>query len=109
MKRHTHAHLLMGVFTPDEKLHGGKRSRLLLLRGLGQALCAHGDYSVTILHDLDDGDLAMVGVAHSNDANRISRMLRARTAPCFGPWCSHRSFNIDAAVYRRITLALLVS
>src|SRR5271169_2378953 len=89
MKRHTHAHLLMGVFTPDAELHGGRRSRLLLLRGLGQALCAHGDYSVTMLQDSEDGDLAMIGVAHREDADRISRTLRARTAPRFEPWCSH--------------------
>jgi hypothetical protein len=109
MKRHTGAHLLMGVFTPDEKLHGGKRSQLVLLRGLGQALCARGAYSVTILRDLDGGDLAMVGVAHRTDADRISRTLAARTAPRFDPWRSHRSFNIDARAYRRIALALVVA
>jgi len=108
MKRHTHAHLLMGVFTPDEMLHGGKRSRLVLLRGLGQALCARGAYSVTILHDLEVGDLAMVGVAHRADADRLSWTLGARTAPRFDPWRSHRSFSIDAAAYRRIALALLL-
>jgi len=109
MKRHACAHLLMGECDSDEKSMDEKRSRLVLLRGLAQALCRRGNYAVTILRSGEVGDLAMVGVEHREDADRISRAVHARTAPCFGAWGSHRCFNIDAAAYRRIALVLLVS
>ena len=90
MKRHRHAHLLMGDFDPDEKLTQGNLHQLVLLRGLAQASCTRGDYAVTILREADNGDLAMVATEHHEDANRISRTLQARMAPSFDPWRSLR-------------------
>lgn len=65
-----------------------------------------GNYAATILQDVDDGDLAMVATEHRQDADRIARALQARMAPNFAPWCSHRSFNIRAAAYRKIAVTL---
>jgi hypothetical protein len=107
--RQVEAHLLMGDFDLDEKLVKGKRGGLGLLRELARALCRRGNYALTMLRHLDGGDLAMVGVDHREDANRLSRTLRARTAPRFGPWLSHRAFSVDAPAYRRISLALLAA
>ena len=109
MKRHPRSHLLMGEYDPDERPIAAKRSRLMLLKGLAGALCRRGNYAVTMLRDGEVGDLAMVAVEHREDADRISRALRARMNARFGAWCSHRSFNIDAASYRRIAMALLAS
>jgi hypothetical protein len=104
MKRHVHAHLLMGSFNPDETLMQG--NRLVLLRGLARACCTRGNYAVTILQNVEGGDLAMVAAEHREDADRISRIIHGRMAPRFDPWYSHRSFNIGAAAYRRIAVAL---
>jgi hypothetical protein len=106
MKRHVHAHLLMGSFNTNEKSMQENRNRLVLLRGLAQACCTRGNYAVTILRDVEDGDLAMVAAEHREDADRISRIIHGRMAPRFDPWYSHRSFNICAAAYRSIAVAL---
>jgi hypothetical protein len=109
MKRHAHSHLLMGEYDSDEKPIGAKRSRLMLLKGLARALCRRGNYAVTMIRDGEVGDLAMVGVEHREDADRISRVFRARVNARVGPWCSQRSFTVDAASYRRIAMALLMA
>jgi hypothetical protein len=106
MKRVGRAHLLMGTFDADETLKQQRRRQSVLLKGLARALCRQGRYAVTILHDLEGEDLAMIAVEHRLDANRISRTLGGRAAASFGPWLSHRSFTIDASTYRRIALAL---
>jgi hypothetical protein len=109
MKCQAHAHLLMGVFDLDEELVSGTRARLALLRALARVLVRRGNYAVNLLRNLDGGDLAMMGLQDRGDADRIAQALRARKAPRFGPWLSHRSFTIDAAAYRRIEAALLVA
>jgi hypothetical protein len=109
MKHQAHAHLLMGVFDLDEELVAGMRARLALLRALARVLVGRGSYAVNLLRNLDGGDLAMMGLQCRDDADRIAQTLRARNAPRFGPWLSHRSFTIDAAAYRRIEAVLLVS
>jgi hypothetical protein len=107
MKRGTPAHLLTGAFDPDEG--EGRRRRLVLLKGLARALCRHGNYAVTILRDVDGGDLAMVAVENDKEAVRFGGTVGARNAERFAPWISHRSFNIDTAMYRRIALVLLAN
>lgn len=109
MKRHVCAHLLTGEDDPHEELRELKRGRLNLIRGLARALCRRGNYAVTIIHDRSAGDLAMIGVEHREDADRICRAVRARRAPPIGSWCSHWSFDIDAAAYGRIALALVLN
>jgi len=104
MDRHARAHLLMGEFDHDEELTRGKRNRNALLSGLAQAKCRRGNYAVTILHDVEGDDIAMIGIEHVDDAMRISRALRARSAPRFDPWLSHRSFKIDTQARRRMAL-----
>jgi len=109
MKRHVRAHLLTGEDDPHEELRELKRGRLNLMRGLARALCRRGNYAVTIIHDWSAGDLAMIGVEHREDAERICRAVKARRAPPIGSWCSHRSFAMDGATYGRIALALALN
>jgi hypothetical protein len=109
VKRQVPAHLLMGAFEAEENPAGGRRHQLALLKGVSRVLCRRGKYAVTILRNADGEDLAMVAVEDREDALRVSRTLRGRSAAPFGPWLSHRSFSIDASTYRRIAIALVAS
>jgi hypothetical protein len=106
MKRHLRAHLLTGVFDPDGHLAKRARQQFILLRALAQVLCRRGNYAVTVLRQSEGDELAMVGTEYREDSDRIARAVRARHAPCFGPWRSHRSFEIDVAAYCGVALAL---
>lgn len=106
MRRHRRAHLLTGTINVSEERTGGERTLLVLLKGLALACCRSGDYAVKVLRDVDGIDLAMVASAHRADADRLSRTTRARLAPCFAPWSSHRCCEIDAASYCSIALTL---
>jgi hypothetical protein len=109
MTRHQRAHLLTGEDDPHEELRELKRGRVNLMRGLARALCRRGNYAVTIIHDRSAGDLAMIGVEHREDAERICRAVKARQALPIGSWCSHRSFAMDGAAFGRIALALILN
>ena len=109
MRRHVRAHLLTGEDDPHEELRALNRGRLNLMRGLARTLCRRGNYAVTIIHDRSAGDLAMIGVEHREDADRICRAVKARRALPIGSWCSHRSFAMDGAAFGRIALALILN
>ena len=106
MKQYPRAHLLTGGYDALEKLPKGHRSRAAVLKDLATAICRHGHYAVTTLRNIEDGDLAMVGVECRQDADRLSRIVDARIAPVFGGWHSHRSFSFDEMAYARIAARL---
>ncbi len=107
MTRHAHAHLLTGEYGLEDKLREERRGRLMLLKGLASAFCRSGDYAVTVVRDRGAGDFAMIGIEDRQDFNRISQAVRARRGPPIGSWHTHRSFDFDAAAYRRIALVLV--
>ncbi len=102
MKQYPRAHLLTGGYDALEKLPRGHRSRAALLKDLAAAICRHGPYAVTTLRNFEDGDLAMIAIAHRRDVDRPSRAITLRIAPPFGGWLSHRSFSFEAEAYARI-------
>ncbi|MFI5003188.1 MAG: hypothetical protein ACHQK9_25155 [Reyranellales bacterium] len=108
MKRHPRAYLLMGVYDGNQEPPDKKPRHAALLKKLAMAICRHGPFAVTTLRNFEDGDFALAAVEHRADADRLTRAVKAHTAPRFGPWRSHRSFTFDAKAYSRIS-ALLVS
>jgi hypothetical protein len=108
MKRHPHAHLVTGTCNASGKRVRHGRSRPSLLEDLAAAICRHGDYAVTMLRNFEEGDLAMIGIAHRRDADRLARAIDAGVAPRFGGWLTHRSFRFDSKRVGTIAARLAV-
>lgn len=106
MKLHPRAHLLIGICDTNGACPKHGRNRATLLKELAATICWRGDYAVTRLRNVEGGSLAMLAAERRDDADRLSRVIGAQTAPLFGDWLSHRSFNFDDRATARIAAHL---
>jgi hypothetical protein len=101
MQRHPHAHLVTGTCEAVEKLIRRDRTHASLLKELAAAICRHGDYAVTMIRNIAEGDLVMIAIAVRCDADRLAEAVDANVAPRFGDWLTHRSFGFEVEMVRQ--------